>query len=199
MGTPPPDADSIARLQAAVTAIESVRHDSADEQVPLSEAAHAAVKAALRLLSSRQRSRHEIVSRLSAKDFDTATIDEALRRLESWNLIDDAAFAQAWVHQRSRLQGAARNRLRRELADKGVAAADADAALEQVTSEDERATATALITARLHRYRGDDLNDRATKDAVTRRLVGFLQRRGYALSLALEVVTAEIAAAAEFH
>lgn len=192
------DADSVARLQAAVEAIESAATRSTESLPPLSEDGHAAVKAALRLLKSRLRSRHELASRLADKDFSADVIEEAMQRLDAWNLLDDAEFAQQWVHQRSRLKGTARSRLRHELVAKGIPEADVAAALAQVSNSDERDKAHELIAVRLRRHHHDDFCDRSVRDKITRRLVGFLQRRGYPLSMSLDVVNSEIERITEF-
>nr|WP_239524045.1 regulatory protein RecX [Geodermatophilus normandii] len=105
-----------------------------------------------------------------------------LDRFGEVGLVDDAAFARAWVTSRQAGRGLARRALRAELRAKGVDGEDAEQALAQVDDEDERASALHLVERRLralHRV------DRVT---ATRRLVGMLARKGYNGGLAAAVV-----------
>lgn len=181
---------AIAELQAAVEAIQIPAPEV--ELPPLSEEGHKAAKAALRLLKVRARSRHELRRRLEDKEFEPQHVDEAMERVEAWNLLDDADFAQQWVIERAVSKGATRARLRQELAHKGVGEQDIAAALSEVSAEDERARAHELIATRLRRHESADLSDRENRLKVKRRLVAFLQRRGYSPGVAVAVVEAEL-------
>jgi regulatory protein len=72
----------------------------------------------------------------------------------------------------------------------GIDAGIVESALADLDPEDERVAATDLIAKKLTPSQVDRLQeDPASRDAVFRRLVGMLMRRGYAQSLAIEVVT----------
>ncbi|HEU4900764.1 MAG TPA: recombination regulator RecX, partial [Actinomycetota bacterium] len=61
------------------------------ERAASADAAHAA---ALRLLTTRARTRAELRQRLEGRGFEPAAVAEALDRLERVGLIDDAALAE---------------------------------------------------------------------------------------------------------
>lgn len=190
------DPHTLDELQAAIAALETPAPSR--ELPPLSEEGKKATKAALRLLKFRARSRHELRGRLMEKELSEAAISEAMERIDAWQLLDDADFARQWVEQRSAKKGSARSLLRRELEEKGVESAQIGQALQSVTETDERARAHELIAQRLQRGENSDLSTMEQRTKVKRRLVGFLQRRGYSSGVALSVVDIEMANARQF-
>ena len=106
-----------------------------------------------------------------------------LDRFNELGLVDDEAFASAWVESRHAGRGLARRALRHELTTRGVDRDTIDQALAQVDPESERAAARALVDARLP---GLSRVDRATR---VRRLQGLLGRRGYSAGLAMAVIS----------
>ena len=105
-----------------------------------------------------------------------------LDRFTEVGLIDDAAFARAWVSSRQSGRGLARRALSAELRAKGVDAEVAAEAVEAVDDDDERETARRLVDRKVGAMRR---LDRAT---ATRRLMGMLARKGYNGGLAAAVV-----------
>lgn len=88
--------------------------------------------------------------------------------------IDDARFARAWIADRLALRPSGARRLRAELAARGVApAVIAEALGAQLLPEQEEALALRQAGDRLRRLRG------FPPHVARRRLVGWLQRRGY--------------------
>jgi regulatory protein len=114
-------------------------------------------------------------------------IESVLGRFSEVGLIDDAAFAQAWVDSRHAGRGLARRALAYELRRRGVEDDDLDAAVGQLSPETELATARGLVARRLPATRGLDGRTRV------RRLVGMLARKGYSPALALRVVREALA------
>lgn len=108
--------------------------------------------------------------------------DEVLSRFEDVGLINDAAFADAWVESRHHGRGLARRALARELRTKGVDSALIDVAVGRLDSEQEESTARELVDRKLRATRGLDREKRL------RRLAGMLARKGYPEGLALRVV-----------
>jgi len=102
-------------------------------------------------------------------------------------LIDDAAFAQAWVSTRHSGRGLARRALRSELRLQGVADEVASEAVEVLSTEDEFARARQLVLRRI-RATGS-LGD----EKQIRRLSGMLQRKGYSLGV-ISAVLRDVAA-----
>jgi regulatory protein len=110
-------------------------------------------------------------------------ITRVLDRFGEVGLIDDAAFASAWVASRHHGRGLARRALAAELRRKGVAEEVAADALSAVTSDDEEAAAEALVRRRLASM------SEVPRDVRIRRLVAMLGRKGFGGSLAYRVVT----------
>lgn len=119
------------------------RELSADElaEVAAEAATARALGDAYRLLGHRARSRAELAARLAAKGHSPALIETVLTRLQHEALIDDEAFARAFIADKRRLSQWGRERIARELARAGVSEATIDAALAE-TSLPASASAT---------------------------------------------------------
>ena len=144
----------------------------------------------LRLLTDRARSRSELAQSLAKKGFTHEIAEQVLDRLTEVGLIDDAAFAEQWVHSRHNFSGKGKRALAVELRRKGVDPVDASNALSQISSGDERARAEELVRKKLRTQSGT-----TDRDKLVRKLVGMLARRGYGQGMAFEVVKAELDAA----
>ncbi|WP_230423916.1 recombination regulator RecX [Streptomyces radicis] len=144
----------------------------------------------LRLLTGTPRTRRQLADALRERDIPDEAIDTVLDRFEEVGLIDDAAFAAAWVESRHHGRGLAGRSLARELRTKGVAAPVIDEAVARLDPEREEETARALVERRLRATRGVEPVKRL------RRLVGVLARKGYAEELAVRVVREALAAEA---
>ncbi|MBD0693192.1 hypothetical protein BG452_40540 [Streptomyces sp. CBMA123] len=136
----------------------------------------------LRLLTGAAKSRQQLGDALRKREIPEDVAEGVLSRLEEVGLIDDAAFAAAWVESRHAVRGLSRRALAQELRTKGVAAELVEQALMQVDHDDETDAARALVERKLRSTRGLDPQVR------TRRLVGMLARRGYSEGLAFRVV-----------
>lgn len=108
--------------------------------------------------------------------------EEVLSRFEEVGLINDSAFADAWVESRHHGRGLARRALAQELRTKGVDPVLIGEAVAQLDSEQEEETARELVARKLRSTRGLD------RDKRLRRLAGMLARKGYSEGLALRVV-----------
>lgn len=195
MGDPAagPDPDQVARLRRALAAAERGADGSGIVDLDR-ERAKAPLRArALRLLDQRARATEELRRRLAEDDDAPAElIAEVLADLRSAGLLDDAAFAAEWVRQRARRRGKSRRVLDRELRGKGVAAADRDAALDQVDDAEEEATAAAVAAKRAAAIRRAPA-DRAERDRDLRRVLGALARRGFPQEVAMRRARAALA------
>ncbi|MCZ1007155.1 recombination regulator RecX [Streptomyces lydicus] len=136
----------------------------------------------LRLLTGSPRTRKQLGDALHQRGIPEEAAEEVLSRFEDVGLIDDAAFADAWVESRHHGRGLARRALVRELRTKGVDSALIDVAVGRLDSEQEEATARELVDRKLRSTRGLD------RDKRLRRLAGMLARKGYPEGLALRVV-----------
>jgi regulatory protein len=142
----------------------------------------------LQQLAVRPRTRKELATALRRSGIAPEVADEVLDRYDEVGLIDDAAFARAWVTSRHHGRGLARRALAGELRQRGVDGELVGAALEEVDDDTEAATARALVERKLR------MTPAGTPDAVFRRLVGLLARKGYPAGLAVNVVKAALAA-----
>ncbi|NGO69601.1 recombination regulator RecX [Streptomyces sp. SB3404] len=136
----------------------------------------------LRLLTGTPRTRRQLAEALAERGIPGEAAEEVLARFEDVGLIDDTAFAAAWVESRHHSRGLARRALARELRTKGVDSAVIDDAVGQLDAEREEETARALVERKLRATRGLD------RDRRIRRLAGLLARKGYAEGVALRVV-----------
>lgn len=136
----------------------------------------------LRLLTGTPRTRKQLADALRKREIPEEVAEEVLSRFEEVGLIDDGAFADAWVESRHHGRGLARRALARELRTKGVESTLIDEAVGRLDSEQEEATARELVGRKLRATRGLD------RDKRLRRLAGMLARKGYPEGMALRVV-----------
>ena len=86
--------------------------------------------AALRFLESRARSTAEVRRRLVTNGYRPDLVENAITRLTELGMLDDDAFARAWVESRDRARPRGERALRAELHQKGVERPIIDAVLE---------------------------------------------------------------------
>ncbi|MFG3696576.1 regulatory protein RecX [Micromonospora sp. NPDC047620] len=149
----------------------------------------------LRQLAVRPRTRAELAGALAKRGISEEVSATVLDRYDEVGIIDDAAFARAWVSSRHAGRGLARRALANELRQRGVDGEVASEALGELDEETEAETARALVERKLRSARGEP-------DAVFRRLVAMLARKGYPPGVAIRAVkdalAAQSAEAAEF-
>ncbi|MBN3931983.1 recombination regulator RecX [Streptomyces verrucosisporus] len=145
----------------------------------------------LRLLTGTPRTRGQLAEALRKREIPEDVAESVLSRLEDVGLIDDAAFADAWVESRHHGRGLARRALARELRHKGVDSELIDHAVEQLDPGREERTARALVERKLRATKGLE------RDRRLRRLAGMLARKGYSEGLALRVVREALEAEGE--
>jgi regulatory protein len=112
--------------------------------------------------------------------------DDAIRtvldRLTDVGLVNDAAFATAWVASRQAGKGLAPRALAHELRTRGVENAVIAEAVARVDDDDVVAAARSLVRRRVATMHGVD------ERARLRRLSGMLARKGYPGDVALRVI-----------
>jgi regulatory protein len=136
----------------------------------------------LRRLTAAPRTRAQLADDLLERSVPAEVADRVLDRFTEVGLVDDAAYAQAWVRSRQAGRGLARAALRRELRDRGVPEAVVDEAVGEVSADEEQRSAADLVARRLPSTRG------LPGERRTNRLLGMLLRRGYPSGLAIAVV-----------
>lgn len=137
---------------------------------------------ALRMLTGAARSRKQLAEAMARKGVDDETSARVLDRFEEVGLVDDAAYAAAFVRSRHAERGLARRALALELRRRGIAAEHAEQALAEVSDDQEQLRAEELARARWQALAGHD------DEVRTRRVVGLLGRKGYSPGLALRLV-----------
>ncbi len=153
---------------------------------PDADAEEVARKILLDQLTGQARSRAELASKLAKRRVPDDVAERLLNRFEEVGLIDDAAFARAWVESRQPGKGLGRRALAQELRRKGIDDEVAREALEEIDPEDEEEAARALVRRKLRTLRRVD---RAT---AMRRLTGMLARKGHSGEVVWRVVREEL-------
>lgn len=139
-----------------------------------------------RQLAVRARSHAELMQTLQRHGIEEDIARRVLQKFCKAGLVDDAAFAESWVHERHQHRGLSREALAQELRRKGV---DEDLIATALSTVDDEAQAE-----RAHELVRRKLPTMTKADSATRfrRLVGMLARKGYSESLAFRVVRKEL-------
>ena len=136
----------------------------------------------LHQLSRSMKTRFQLQEILKKREIPDEIAQLALDRFTEAQLIDDAVFAAAYV--RTRLEnGRSVSAIRGELRRKGVAQELIEAELVDVDSDREQEIANKLAANRYSRMLNLDAEVRK------RRLLGFLQRRGFSQSIAYRAIS----------
>lgn len=106
---------------------------------------------ALRYVAMRPRSEWEMTTYLQRKEVDEPVTEQIMRRLKNSGLLDDLAFARAWVANRRLLRNTSTRRLRLELKQKHVPEHVIDQALQE-DATDERENLRQVIAKKRSRY-----------------------------------------------
>lgn len=136
----------------------------------------------MKLLAQQSRTRAELERSLARAGAPEDAVAAALDRLTHVGLIDDTAYAQAYVRTGVAVRRRGTRNLKAELRGRGVAPDIIDLAAAEVDEQDERATALALA-----RRRAQSLA-RLDPQVRRRRLTGLLLRRGFSGSIVTDVV-----------
>jgi len=134
------------------------------------DAEEAAYRRALRLISRRPRSEHELGMNFNRNQVPHAVQDAVFTRLRETHLVDDWAFAEAWVENRREFRPRSAMALQYELRKKGVPQEAIEAALEDYSDEDA-AYQAARKAAR--RWRNSNYKE------FQQRVGAYLSRRGF--------------------
>ncbi len=142
-------------------------------------------------LAVRERSRGELFAALARRNIDDDVAIVVVDQLQADGFVDDERFARAWVESRSRSKGLASSVLRLELRTKQVAEETINLVLAEVDPAEEIQAAHRLVQRKLRSVQGLD------QAVQVRRLCAMLARKGFGPQVAVDVVRAELAFAAE--
>ncbi len=110
---------------------------------------------------------------LEQREIDPEIAEKVIERFTEVGLIDDAAYAETIVNSRRNYKGLAKSAIKRELNEKGVSQELVEEAISGITAEDDFESAKQLATRRFRQMA------HLEKEVRTRRLAGYLQRKGY--------------------
>lgn len=152
--------------------------DSEELEQRLSEIERAqARERALRLLGYRERSVHELRTRLRDDGYPDSAIASVVPRLVETGLVDDERFATQWARSRA-AAGFGPDRISRELATKGVEAQTTTNALAEAFADSNPVDRARKIIG------GSQPGTRSERDRLIRKLI----RRGFDLSTAVKAL-----------
>jgi regulatory protein len=136
---------------------------------------------ALHFLSYRPRSSAEVLRNLIKRGISEPLAQETVSRLQSSGLVNDDAFARAWVENRNTFRPRSRSALQMELRRKGLS----DEAIQSVLAEQVDEEVLAFEAARKYARRLAGLE----WPEFRQKLSGFLARRGFSYTTIAPVVS----------
>jgi regulatory protein len=170
-------------LSRIVAAWLSVGQELSDDKITsllAEDGREEAFQQAMLFLSYRPRSSDEVRKNLRKHEVPEQVIDETMERLTRAGLINDQAFANTWVENRSAFRPRGKRALALELKQKGLP----DEVIRATLDEDIDENALALQAAQKYSRRLDHLD----WDSFRRKLIAFLARRGFSYSVSAPVV-----------
>jgi regulatory protein len=140
---------------------------------------------ALRLLTRRDYSSADLRQRLQQKGFNEATVDAIVTRCFKLGYLDDTRYARNRARNLISQGRAVGRRILLDLRQHGISTEDAEQALAEVMTEfDEVALLDGLLASRFPEF------DYSTATQTERRrVVHFLQRRGFPLDQIMKTMT----------
>lgn len=139
---------------------------------------------ALNALARGRRTRRELQQRLRKHEPDPAIVEQALDRLEASGVLSDPDVARAEASSRLR-RGEGPARIRQRLRQKGIDARGTETAITDAVESDGFDEVEACRTQAAKRWRS---LSKLEPSVAKRRLIAFLQRRGYSGSVIRQVV-----------
>ena len=136
----------------------------------------------LRLLTAAPRTRTELDQAMHREGVPDEAAEAILVRFTDVGLIDDAAFARAWVESRHYSRGLSRRSLSAELRRRGVDTEEIREAVDALDPEQEVATARYLVERKMASTRGRPPETRA------RQAASMLARKGYPPGLVFRLI-----------
>jgi regulatory protein len=138
-------------------------------------------------LGRSMKTREQLRQILQKREIPSEVAEPILTRFVEAQLIDDRAFAFAYVQSKIAVGGKSASALRRELRAKGVDGTFIDQALESLDAETEWRIALELARKRTQRMTGLD------EQTKRRRVLGFLMRRGFSAGVSSRTLAEALA------
>jgi regulatory protein len=171
----------LARIIAAWLKAGQQLSDEKFAQLQADDAREVTYLKALHYLSFRPRSSQEVHQNLIKRGCEEAYIEETISRLQAAGLVNDEAFARAWVDNRAAFRPRSKAALRVELRQKGLS----DEVVQSVLDEqvDEEALAFEAARKQSRRYAG------LAWAEFRQKLGAYLARRGFSYTITAPVVS----------
>ena len=159
--------------------VEDQAHLRAAEQLLTAQAT------ALQYLAARPRTAHEVRQKLRRSGVPDQIMDQVITHLQHRGVLDDTAYAHAYLTSRLASRGYGPQRLRQELQQRGIGRALVEDAVQQ-----DLAVGDVLAAARTQAARRWPRLARETDRAKRRqKLWAFLRRRGFPAAIVQQVLT----------
>lgn len=157
---------------------------SKNSETPESEQAY---RYALRLLTGRDYSASKIRAKLAARDISEQDAEATILRLKEEGWLDDRRYAERFADSALSTGRFYGFRLRQEMRRRGFETVLIDDILRPLlTDSNEVAEVKAVAVRRYPDFKFSDANDRDK-----RRVIGFLQRRGFGISAIMRALRTE--------
>ena len=143
--------------------------------------------AAVRLLSRRDRSSAELTEKLQQFGFPAADIEAALDRCRDYGYLDDARYARERARSLLRSGRGVGPKVLFDLRQRGIDETTAEQALEAAAGE---LSSAQILREQLER-RFPEFRYESADERQRRRVIGFFQRRGFALAEIFQVLKQE--------
>jgi regulatory protein len=160
----------LAKIEAVRLRLGQELDEAAIARLKAADEREEAFQRAARLIARRPRSEAEIRQSLEKHNVSEAAIQTTLERLRNAGLVDDQAFAKAWVENRSTFRPRSKRALQAELRRKGVAP---DVMGDVLAETNDAESAYQLAAKRAPRLQG------LPHLEFRRKLSDYLGRRGY--------------------
>jgi regulatory protein len=165
----------VSRIVAAWLKVGQVLSDEKIQSLQLEDAREVAFQNALKVISYRPRSAHEVQKKLQENGFDEAVIQSVIERLGQIGLVEDKSFAQAWIENRTVFRPRSRRLIGMELRQKGVPDEVVQDALANAVDDETLAYQSAIQYARrLKKFEWQDFR---------KKLSAYLMRRGFSYEI----------------
>lgn len=143
---------------------------------------------ALKLLAARDYTSSKLSTKLGARSFAEADVETAVRRLTDEGWLNDRRFAERFAESSLASGRFVGPRLRLEMRRRGVPAGLIDDVFGQMQGEHDEWEGAASVLER--RYPG--FSFKTADDREKRRVLSFLQRRGFGFSAIMRAMRAEL-------
>ena len=178
------DGEFVFGLAAIVAAWLKVGQELSEEKIAslvAEDEREVTYQKALHFLNYRPRSSAEVHQNLSKRGISESLIEETIKRLQTAGLVNDEAFARAWVENRNTFSPRGKSALRMELRRKGLS----DEIVQSVLDTQVNEATLAFETARKYARRLKHLE----WPEFRAKLGGFLSRRGFSYTTLAPVVS----------